>query len=747
MACPGSALAGYHSTGAATIIPEGVRWELAGYRNYGLYDRAMDIIYTNESWDWTLTVPTLPEGCNPDKLWAIMVVDDHYSQAVEDYGLTFDLQGETLFDGTAADACLNHGMPYGTVFDNWSIMAYPVEGIVDGATISVGMSLDPLVGGFSGSHWYGIDRFELTCEGQVPDADNGVSCDPTGVFTEPETVYIGDGASFGQDLPTTPSCPNWRSDTISSLTYVWSANAHTAPTAQTITLTEVNSVIDYSGTITPFVARWNGDASNLGTSYDVLMVGDPLSVTGGATLQNLAFTVAGEHPTICLAAGEMLVAGVYQSGRQVYMDFGGICGSEGPGDWIRTGDAIPDSSCEDFADAQYFFEFTDYRYNIGFTTATADECIDECIIESPDTDGDGVPDDQDVCPGGDDNTDTDGDGTADFCDACPVDPFNDSDGDGLCDSEDPCELDYDNDLDGDGLCADVDFCPFDPDNDFDYDGICADEDICPFDEFNDADGDGVCGNDDECPGGDDNADADADGTADFCDVCPNDAANDADGDGICGDEDVCPQDFDNDWDGDGVCGDVDACPYDALDDEDGDGMCADVDPCPVDWENDADGDGICESDDNCPTVANTNQSNVDGDEYGDACEPDNDNDGVADDYDNCPLDGNADQADYDNDGIGDVCDLDSDDDGVIDVDDVCLGTVVGEPVLPNGCSWDQECVCEAQWKNHGAYVSCVAHATNDLRDAGMITEQEKGEIQSEAGQSDCGDKGNNGRNK
>ena len=370
---------------------------------------------------------------------------------------------------------------------------------------------------------------------------------------------------------------------------------------------------------------------------------------------------------------------------------------------------------------------------------TLEATCEESYLEQ-DTDGDGVPDDQDVCPGGDDAVDTDGDGTADYCDACPVDPFNDSDGDGLCDSDDPCELDYDNDLDGDGLCADVDPCPNDPDDDFDGDGICADEDVCPLDELNDADGDGICGNDDVCPGGDDNADADGDGTADFCDVCPDDAANDADADGICGDVDVCPLDFDNDFDGDGVCGDVDECPYDALDDEDGDGMCADVDPCPVDWENDADGDGICESDDNCPTVANTNQSNVDGDEYGDACEPDNDDDGVIDDEDNCPLDVNADQVDFDGDGYGDVCDDDTDGDGVIDGGDVCLGTTPGAPVLEDGCSWDQECACEASWKNHGAYVSCVAHATGDMVDLGVMTEAEKGAIQSEAGASDCGHK-------
>ena len=173
-------------------------------------------------------------------------------------------------------------------------------------------------------------------------------------------------------------------------------------------------------------------------------------------------------------------------------------------------------------------------------------------------------------------------------------------------------------------------------------------------------------------------------------------------------------------------------------DADGDGIGDDCDACPNDGENDADGDGICEVDDNCPVVANANQSDVDSDGIGDACEPDNDDDGVIDDFDNCPLDHNPDQDDFDGDGDGDICDADTDGDGVVDGQDVCLGTVVGVAVLDNGCSWDQECECDASWKNHGAYVSCVAHATNDLRDAGSITDDEKSDIQSAAGKSDCG---------
>jgi len=100
-----------------------------------------------------------------------------------------------------------------------------------------------------------------------------------------------------------------------------------------------------------------------------------------------------------------------------------------------------------------------------------------------DTDGDGVPDDQDICPGFDDTIDTDSDAVPDDCDACPQDAANDADGDGFCGEIDTCAL------------------------------------------------------------GDDRLDADGDGTADACDLCPQDAANDADGDGFCGNVDNCPTDL------------------------------------------------------------------------------------------------------------------------------------------------------------------------------------------------------------
>jgi hypothetical protein len=47
------------------------------------------------------------------------------------------------------------------------------------------------------------------------------------------------------------------------------------------------------------------------------------------------------------------------------------------------------------------------------------------------------------------------------------------------------------------------------------------------------------------------------------------------------------------------------------------------------------------------------------------------------------------------------------------------------------------CPCAAGWKNHGAYVSCVAHATGDLVADGLLTEAERTDLVSTAAQSRC----------
>ncbi len=200
--------------------------------------------------------------------------------------------------------------------------------------------------------------------------------------------------------------------------------------------------------------------------------------------------------------------------------------------------------------------------------------IEETLVFS-DTDGDGIPDDEDncpliynpgqedsdgdgfgdacdICPGYDDNIDTDIDGMPDGCD-------NDDDNDGVNDTEDNCPLTYNpdqNDTDSDGFGDACDICPgYDDNIDTDIDGM---PDGCD----NDDDNDGVNDTEDNCPltYNPDQNDTDSDGFGDVCDNCPltpNPDQADNDNDYI---GDVC----DNDDDNDGYDDDQDCAPFNPL---------------------------------------------------------------------------------------------------------------------------------------------------------------------------------------
>ena len=386
----------------------------------------------------------------------------------------------------------------------------------------------------------------------------------------------------------------------------------------------------------------------------------------------------------------------------------------------------------------------------------ADGIGDAC---DDDNDNDGVSNGGDNCPTvhNASQADLDGDHLGDACDA-------DADGDDVDDAGDNCLFKANNDqadTDGDG---DGDACDSDDDDDGIEDGLDNCQQSANTDQANadlDARGDACDDDDDNDTISDaadncdfaanaDQADLDADGLGDACD-------SDRDGDGFDNATDNCPslgnadqadldQDgqgdlCDGDQDGDGVPNGSDNCAIAAnagQEDLDADGLGDACDP-------DLDGDGLQNSADNCASVANANQLDTDGDGAGNACDTDDDNDGVSDGTDNCPLVSNGTQANFDGDGQGDACDADDDGDGIADGADACASTLAGSTVDPaNGCSIAQLCPCAGPrgqsvgWKNHGAYVSCVAHSSNNLLKLGLITNQQKGTIQSAAGQSSCG---------
>jgi hypothetical protein len=88
---------------------------------------------------------------------------------------------------------------------------------------------------------------------------------------------------------------------------------------------------------------------------------------------------------------------------------------------------------------------------------------------------------------------------------------------------------------------------------------------------------------------------------------------------------------------------------------------------------------------------------------------------------------------------------DEDADGVPDSLDQCPDTPAGSVVNTQGCSIDQLVPCAGPasggtWKNHGQYVSSIAHVAQDFVSQGLISGREKGQIVSAAARSKCGAK-------
>jgi hypothetical protein len=87
---------------------------------------------------------------------------------------------------------------------------------------------------------------------------------------------------------------------------------------------------------------------------------------------------------------------------------------------------------------------------------------------------------------------------------------------------------------------------------------------------------------------------------------------------------------------------------------------------------------------------------------------------------------------------------DADLDGVADSQDQCPGTPPGEIVNAEGCSINQLVPCDGPWKNHGQFVSAIAHVSHEFFKEGLISESQREDIISSAAQSNCGKKAKGG---
>lgn len=311
-------------------------------------------------------------------------------------------------------------------------------------------------------------------------------------------------------------------------------------------------------------------------------------------------------------------------------------------------------------------------------------CDDDDEADDIDSDGDGVFNCNDICPGTPPGVIILPNGcrpTGACCfavgvcfDAVPIEDCDVIQGDFL----------------GDGLT-----CTGDPDED--EAAGCADG--CPHDSNKTEPGQCGCGRAD--------TDTDGDETADCVDRCPEDAGKtdpgvcgcgvadaDNDGDDVLNCLDGCPEDpsktqpgvcgcgvADADADNDGALNCVDGCPFDPAKTQPG--VCGCSAP-----DEDTDKDGALDCKDGCPSDPDKTDAGVCG-----CGEPDvdSDEDGALDCVDGCPLDPAKTQPGVC--GCG-VADADSDADGVLNCRDECPGTPTGSPVDENGCPLFGACCFE-----------------------------------------------------
>ena len=170
------------------------------------------------------------------------------------------------------------------------------------------------------------------------------------------TIYIGDAAPEGM-IVTDQGNPDGANS--GNITYGLHENPIVnGPVKEGYHLGSVNFWADGAGTLTPFVAVYNGSGVADNENYTILSVGDAITVTDTG-LNNALFTVAGEHPIVPLAAGEILIAGFHQTAGIV--PFSGTGGA----DYLDGGNQIGPVGGNLNADANWSDLTRTYAFNIG----------------------------------------------------------------------------------------------------------------------------------------------------------------------------------------------------------------------------------------------------------------------------------------------------------------------------------------------------------------------------------------------
>ncbi|HTJ77934.1 MAG TPA: sialate O-acetylesterase [Rariglobus sp.] len=190
--------------------------------------------------------------------------------------------------------------------------------------------------------------------------------------TAASPIYIGDdaveGASptagTGQDTLSTPVTYGF---VTTGTTY-----ANTTSYMQQVTLTQVNFYAgSVSGTITPFAAIYTGNqsVSNIqqAINYNVVVIGDPISTTGGSGRQQQAFLAHGVSPVVTLAPGQVLSVGYVASAGGVARYGAGV----GTIDYVALANTVPAIQPAPFTASTGMSLDRTLKFNVGIVVRVA----------------------------------------------------------------------------------------------------------------------------------------------------------------------------------------------------------------------------------------------------------------------------------------------------------------------------------------------------------------------------------------
>jgi lysophospholipase L1-like esterase len=197
------------------------------------------------------------------------------------------------------------------------------------------------------------------------------------------TIYIGDDSPEGLNI----TQGTGQDTSGGAVTYGFvttpTTYANTSSFIQLVNLTQVNFYAGTaSGTLTPFVSLYTGNQTatsiQTATNYRVLLIGDPISVTGNSGRQNTQFLVGGMNPTLTLAPGQVLTVGYLSSSGGV-VQYGSGSGTI---DYVALGNTLPATVPNSFtANATTSLDRT-LKYNVGFSVHTGPfnvACIGDSI--------------------------------------------------------------------------------------------------------------------------------------------------------------------------------------------------------------------------------------------------------------------------------------------------------------------------------------------------------------------------------